>query len=60
MDDDLSAADFRKLAAKCRRFAESMSDPETAGILRQMAIEYESLAVRTERPSSREPPPIQL
>jgi len=60
MDHNLSAADCRRLAAKCRRFAQTMSNSDTAALLRQMAAEYESLASATEKPLNPEPPPILL
>ncbi|MGE5562085.1 MAG: hypothetical protein ACM3ZV_02115 [Bacillota bacterium] len=48
-DEALSAADLRKLAAKCRRFALTMSDGDTAATFRRMAAEYEGLACSKER-----------
>jgi hypothetical protein len=51
MYEDLSAADLRRLAAKCRRFAGTMSDDANVAIFRQMALEYERMASRRDSPS---------
>jgi hypothetical protein len=50
--DDVSAdtAHLRELAAKCRRVAANLSDETDVASLRQMAVEYEAMAVRIERP----------
>jgi hypothetical protein len=46
----LSNSEFlRKQAEKCRFLAESASDPNVAGTLREIATEYEAEAARIER-----------
>ena len=51
MANDFSDAEhLRELAAQCRRVAASLTDEEDVASLRQMAVEYDAMAERIERP----------
>jgi hypothetical protein len=51
------AAHLRELAAKCLRAAASLSDDHQIASLRQMAAEYEGMAIRMEQPLMPNPQP---
>jgi hypothetical protein len=50
-------AHLRELAAKCLRVASNLTDENDIASLRQMAVEYEAMANRSERPPMPNPQP---
>ena len=48
-------SDLRALAARCRRVAANLTDKSDVASLRQMAFEYEAMAIKIERRTIAEP-----
>jgi hypothetical protein len=60
MQKAAEAAHLREQAARCRRLADAIVNPEASAALRKMAADYDQEALKAEGSSDEMPPPNEL